>query len=108
MEQKKFKMIDKNFICENYGTEVHKLGYTARDNWPKCLFSKHVDINPGDRSSSCSGLLKTIGVEKYKKGYKIIYKCNKCGCIKKNIMANDDNIDLIIDIMSKPVIINNA
>ena len=43
-------------------------------------------------------------IEKAKKSdYKIIYKCDKCGSIKKNIMASDDNMDLIIEIMANPI-----
>ena len=43
---KKFTMKDENFICEVCGSDVKKLGYTARDHCPNCLCSKHVDINP--------------------------------------------------------------
>ena len=95
---KKFIMRDENFICENCGKEVTKLKYTARDHCPNCLFSKHVDINPGDRENNCLGLLKPIGIEKFKDTYKIIYKCLKCKELHKNIVANDDNIDLIIEL----------
>lgn len=97
-------MIDENFVCENCGAKVNKLGYTARDHCPYCLFSKHVDNFPGDRKSLCFGKLKPIGIEKTKKdNYKIIFKCEKCGEIKKNICAEDDNIDKIIE-LSKCVI----
>ena len=95
---KKFNMIDENFICENCGKEVKKLGYTARDHCNYCLYSKHVDINPGDRKNSCHGLLKPISIEKYKDSFKIIYRCEKCHQIHRNIMASDDNMDLIINI----------
>jgi DNA-directed RNA polymerase subunit RPC12/RpoP len=91
-------MKDESFICENCGKEVSKLNYTARDHCPYCLFSKHVDIMPGDRLNNCRGLLKPIGIEKFKKTYKILYKCEKCGMHHKNIMANDDNMDLIIEL----------
>ena len=37
-------------------------------------------------------------IEKYKNTYKIIYKCEKCNQIHKNIMASDDNFDLIIEL----------
>ena len=93
---KRFKMIDENFKCENCGHEVDKLNYTARDHCPKCLYSKHVDVMPGDRLNECHGLMKPIGIEKYKNTYKIIYKCSKCHQLHKNIMANDDNYDLIV------------
>jgi len=94
-------MIDENFICENCNKEVSKSNYTARDHCPYCLYSKHVDINPGDRLNTCHGLLKTIGIEKFKDTYKIIYKCEKCNELHKNIMANDDNMDLIINLSVK-------
>ena len=94
-------MIDEEFICENCGSKITKLGYTARDHCNYCLYSKHVDINPGDRSNDCKGLLKPIEIEKFKDTYKIIYKCEKCGQLHKNIMANDDNMDKIIEISKK-------
>lgn len=93
---KKFTMKDENFICDNCHHPVEKLNYTARDHCPECLYSKHVDINPGDRQNQCLGLLVPIGIEKFKDIYKIIYRCNKCGQLHKNIMANDDNMDMII------------
>ena len=95
---KRFNMIDENFICENCNKEVNKSNYTARDHCPYCLYSKHVDINPGDRLNTCHGLLEPIGIEKFKNTYKIIYKCEKCNQLHKNIMANDDNMDLIINL----------
>lgn len=91
-------MIDEKFICDNCNKTVEKLNYTARDHCNYCLYSKHVDIMPGDRNNKCQGLLKPIGIEKYKKTYKIIYKCQKCGLLHKNIMANDDNYDKIIEL----------
>lgn len=95
---KNFTMRDEQFICENCGQLVNPLGYTARDHCPHCLYSKHVDIMPGDRLNSCKGLLKPIGIEKFKDTYKILYKCNLCNSPHKNIMAKDDNIDLIIEL----------
>ena len=51
----------------------------------------------GDRLEECHGLLEPIGVEiDSKKGYVIVFKCKKCGQIRKNKAAKDDNIDLII------------
>ena len=95
---KRFNMKDESFVCENCKNLVKKLEYSARDHCPSCLYSKHVDINPGDRLNTCLGLLKPIGIEKYRDTYKIIYKCLKCKEIHKNIMAIDDNMDLIIEL----------
>lgn len=95
---KKFTMRDDDFICENCHKNVTKLGYTARDHCPYCLYSKHVDINPGDRENECGGMLEPIGIEKFKNTYKIIYKCQKCHQIHKNIISNDDNFEKIINL----------
>ena len=93
-------MIDEKFICEHCGKEVKPLGYTSRDHCPYCLYSKHVDINPGDRANPCKGLLKPIDIEKFKDTYKIIYKCESCGLNHKNVIAIDDDMDEIIRISS--------
>ncbi len=99
MQNKKFKMIDESFTCYNCGKEVKPLGYTARDHCPNCLHSLHLDVNPGDRASDCKGHLIPIGIEKNKKrGYKILYKCDKCGINTKNVMATDDNMEQIISL----------
>ena len=94
---RKFTKIDEAFVCEHCGNQVEPLGYTCRNHCNHCLYSKHVDINPGDREETCHGLLKPIRVElDSKKGYVIIYQCEKCGAIRKNKAAADDNMDLII------------
>ena len=98
---KKFSKVDEGFVCEQCGEMVEKLNYTSRDHCPFCLFSKHVDIFPGDRMNSCQGLLQPIGIEKYKNTYKIIYKCLKCHQKHKNIMATDDDYSQIIALSSK-------
>ena len=101
MDSKVFSKLDEGFICLNCGRKVEPLLYTSRDHCPYCLYSIHVDINPGDRLNTCLGLLKPIDIEKYKDSYKIIYKCEKCGIIHKNIMAKDDDFDIIVKLSVK-------
>ena len=96
-----FSKQDEGFICEKCNMQVNKLNYTSRDHCPYCLYSKHVDINPGDRKNECKGLLEPIDIEKFKNTYKIIYKCQKCSQTHKNIMAVDDDFDVIINIIKR-------
>ncbi len=98
---KRFSMKDEGFICENCKEKVEPLFYSARDHCPMCLYSKHVDILPGDRSNPCQGLLVPKEIEKYKDTYKIVYQCEKCHQIHKNIMAIDDNMEKIIELSVK-------
>lgn len=101
MDTKKFKMIDEEFTCAVCGFQVKPLNYTARDHCPNCLSSIHVDINPGDRACECKGILRAINVEKGNKDtFKILYKCDKCGEVKRNKMAVDDNYEEILRVMS--------
>lgn len=100
---KKFTKIDEEFVCENCGAKVEKLGYTCRNHCPKCLHSKHVDINPGDRAEECKGTLEPIAVQlDSKKGYVIVFRCRKCGAIRRNKAAEDDNMSAIIQLSKKP------
>jgi DNA-directed RNA polymerase subunit RPC12/RpoP len=98
METKRFKMIDDAFICDVCGKEVLPLNVSARDHCPYCLCSKHVDINPGDRLNPCKGVLRPVGIDKYKETFKIVYKCDKCGELHRNIMAIDDDFDMILEV----------
>ncbi|MEG1597522.1 MAG: RNHCP domain-containing protein [Bacilli bacterium] len=95
---KRFNMVDEEFICDYCHQQISKLKVSARDHCPFCLYSKHVDNLPGDRKNTCLGLLKPIGIEKFNDTYKIVYRCEKCKKIHKNIMAIDDNMDLIIEL----------
>ena len=102
MEQKRFTKNDNSFICANCGREVEPLGYSSRNHCPFCLWSLHVDINPGDRANECGGLMRPIRTEPdAKRGFIIIHKCEKCGEIRRNRAAlnaktQPDNRSLLI------------
>ncbi len=96
-----FKKNDNSFVCLNCGAKVEKLGKTSRNHCTKCLWSLHVDNDPGDRLNDCKGLMQPIGIEyNGNKGYVIIHKCTKCGMIKKNKCAPDDDYNQILKISS--------
>jgi rubrerythrin len=96
---KKFQRKIEDFVCDNCGATVKGTGYT--NHCPKCLYSKHVDINPGDRASDCGGLMSPVEIELSHGKYIIIHRCGKCGYQKKNKSQKDDNLDLIIKIASR-------
>jgi DNA-directed RNA polymerase subunit RPC12/RpoP len=98
-----FIMRDEAFRCLYCGKTVEPLGYTARDHCPHCLHSLHVDDFPGDRACSCHGLLVPRATEKWKNDCKIIFVCAKCGAVKKNKAAHDDDPDLLIALSANAV-----
>lgn len=90
---------DNSFVCRNCGREVPPLKYTSRNHCPYCLHSIHIDNIPGDRANTCLGLMKPIMVEpSAKKGYIISFKCTKCGEIKRNKSADDDDFDMLLKV----------
>jgi ribosomal protein L37AE/L43A len=74
---KKFQRKIEDFVCENCGARVAGNGYT--NHCPVCLWSKHVDINPGDRAADCQGLMQPVSVFYQKGKWRIKQQCLKCG-----------------------------
>jgi hypothetical protein len=91
-----FTRTTEDFICEKCGFSVTGNGYT--NHCPECLWSKHVDIFPGDRAEKCGGLMEPIRIEKKGKEYTIIHKCIKCGVEKPNKAVKEDNFQMIIQV----------
>jgi len=83
-----------DFVCENCGKTVKGCGYT--NHCPHCLWSKHVDINPGDRSCSCKGQMKPIDVSQKRGSYVILHKCQKCNFERKNKFCEGDNFEELL------------
>lgn len=103
MSGRRFTAREEPFACEACGAQVEPLGSgTYRDHCPYCLYSKHVDIMPGDRAAQCGGLLEPIGVDGFPGAPKVLYRCEDCGHRQRNRAAPDDDIDLLTELASQP------
>lgn len=76
------------------GAAVSGSGYT--NHCPACLWSQHVDVNPGDRQAACGGLMRPLGVESGRKGYRIRHRCEACGFERVNTTAENDDFEAIL------------
>lgn len=90
---KNFTRKIEDFDCAVCGTHVHGNGYT--NHCPKCLSSKHVDIQPGDRSNSCGGIMYAISYEVRNGKEWIVHRCSKCGFERKNQVSAQDSREAI-------------
>lgn len=90
----KFQKKIENFTCSHCHFQVKGTGYT--NHCPNCLWSKHVDINPGDRENVCNGMMQPVGYEKEKNKLIIIHKCQPCNAIKRNKTSENDNFDELL------------
>ncbi|MCA1622495.1 MAG: RNHCP domain-containing protein [Acidobacteria bacterium] len=96
LPQKRFTRTIEDFTCENCGTEVQGHGYT--NHCPVCLWSKHVDVNPGDRLAECKGLMKPMYIESKCGQYVIVHKCQKCEFTRRNKTSPEDSFEAILEV----------
>ena len=94
------------FTCSTCGKEVvpEGAGSEHRNHCPNCLSSLHVDIEPGDRASTCHGNMEAIAVWVRNNGeWAIIHRCKKCGALSSNRVAADDNPMKLMSIAMRPI-----
>ena len=96
---KKFTRTIENFICEHCSADVVGDGYT--NHCPKCLWSKHVDVNPGDRAETCGGMMRPVGGVKKGSEYMITHQCVKCGFERNKKLEKEDDFDMFISLSKK-------
>lgn len=99
MPNQRFQKRTEDFVCEHCGAHVTGTGYT--NHCPKCLWSKHVDVHPGDRAESCGGMMEPIRVEGTTDAYRIVHHCQRCGLERKNDTAQNDDSEALIDLAAK-------
>lgn len=97
---KSFTKNIEDFTCAHCGADVVGTGYT--NHCPKCLWSRDVDINPGDRASNCGGMMKPVSIETVRDGFIITHRCEKCGKIRRQRTSDNDSMDTIIAISQNP------
>ncbi len=79
-------------------------GSEQRNHCPRCLWSMHVDFQNGDRRSACRAGMEPIAVWVKQKGeWSIIHRCTKCGALRLNRIAGDDNETILLSLALRPI-----
>ncbi len=99
MNTKLFQKTQEDFTCEHCGNEVEGNGYT--NHCPRCLWSKHVDIHPGDRAEECRDLMEPVSFQKLGEKYLILHRCKKCGFERRNSFSSGDNFDILLGLSGR-------
>ncbi len=94
-----FKRTKEDFVCEKCDYAVVGNGYT--NHCPQCLWSKHVDKNPGDRKETCGGMMEPVRVEIKNRDYTIIHMCILCALERPNKAISEDNFDMLVQISAE-------
>lgn len=101
-ETKRFTHRNEGFTCESCTAKVLAAQGTCRNHCPVCLYSKHVDINPGDRAANCGGQMKPINLEtKSGRPYRLLHECQRCAFKRPNKVADDDDKEALLTLLTK-------
>ena len=94
------------FVCAHCGRETARegAGSAHRNHCPNCLRSLHLDDRPGDRSARCGGVMDPVAVWVRNGGeWAVIHRCRRCGTLRSNRIAADDNPLVLVSLAVKPV-----
>ena len=100
MDEKRFQRKIEDFVCEHCGMKVTGSGYT--NHCPRCLWSKHVDVNPGDRKAACGGMMEPMRLEGSSPDYVIMHRCTRCNLERRNKVASLDDKEALLALAREP------
>lgn len=102
MRKKRFLHLNEGFTCLHCSAKVpqHQHG-SCRNHCNQCLYSMHLDVNPGDRSSECGSLMKPVFVDVTQVESIIHHECLQCGKIQRNKSSPDDSLEKILEILGQ-------
>jgi len=95
-----------SFICAVCSRAVLPLesGGRNRNHCPHCLASLHLDLRPGDRRSSCRGVMKPVGIwVQANREWSLLHRCERCGFIRANRVAADDSELALLGLAVQPL-----
>lgn len=93
------------FICIHCGhrAEARPHGTRHRNHCPRCLWSRHVDRQPGDRASTCHGPMEPIAIGTRREEWIVIHRCRSCGALNASRSAGDDDALQLLSIAARPL-----
>ncbi len=101
MSGARFTRTREDFACGNCGAAVRGNGYT--NHCPRCLWSRHVDVDPGDRAADCGALMRPVGVLFEGGEHVLLHECQRCGHRRRNRAARADDRAALAALFGAPV-----
>ncbi len=113
--ENKGKYDHNNFRCCNCKAVMGSneiMGTAHRNHCSLCLWSLHVDTKPGNRASTCHGMMEPVALtfkwqspDKYGQrrigDLMIVHMCFSCGEININRIAGDDCSKTLIEVFER-------
>lgn len=99
-ESRRFTRRVEDFDCLRCGAHVEGDGYT--NHCPCCLWSRHVDVNPGDRKADCGGQMEPVAAVYEGAVWWLRHRCVECDFERRIRAADADDLDLLIEVSLTP------
>lgn len=80
-----------DFTCAHCGTQNSGDGYT--NHCRRCLHSRHVDVDPGDRAADCGGDMVPVDVLVERGRHVIVHRCARCGVVRRCRASTEDDVE---------------
>jgi hypothetical protein len=79
-------------------------GTAHRNHCPNCLWSRHVDVVPGDRAAECGAAMEAVAIAGRDDGeWLLVHRCRGCHTLKANRVAGDDNPLMLMRLAVRPL-----
>ncbi|MCA9282368.1 MAG: RNHCP domain-containing protein [Phycisphaeraceae bacterium] len=89
--------------CRNT-VDPDSFGTKHRNHCPFCLWSRHVDDEPGDRRCACRSPMEPMAIAVREDGeWAIIHRCTGCSTLRTNRIAGDDRELPLLVLALKPI-----
>jgi hypothetical protein len=95
-----------SFTCIVCRAVVPSVGFGTRhrNHCPRCLWSRHLDEQPGDRACACREPMEPIAIEVRRDGeWAIVHRCTGCAALKVNRIAGDDQELALLALALRPL-----
>jgi hypothetical protein len=97
---------DSSFTCIVCRAQILTRGFgtSHRNHCPSCLWSRHLDEEPGDRANPCRQPMEPIAIEVRKDGeWAIVHRCTGCGLLRTNRIGGDDHERALLALALRPI-----
>ena len=97
--------------CKQWVVINQFIGTANRNHCNLCLWSKHVDEKKGDRSATCQGGMRPVGLTfRIEDGQNrgeimLIHACGGCPKLSINRIAGDDTEERILEVFAASMVI---
>jgi hypothetical protein len=90
-------------VCR-FTVAASAFGTRHRNHCPRCLWSRHLDDEPGDRRSPCRQPMEPVAIEVRAGGeWAIVHRCTACKALKVNRIAGDDHERPLLALALRPL-----